>query len=132
MPHRILVVDDDPAVHRMVSALFTTQGSVVEAVRSGVQGLRMLKERDFDLVVVDAMAAAGPATPFVHAVVMECPDMCSRLVVGVSSAGDMPEGALEGGARSARKPFNLRELSAVAQEIFASSPPRSPAATEGR
>lgn len=132
VPHRVLVVDDDPAVHRMVSALFTTQGAVVEAVRSGGQGLRMLKERDFDLVVVDAMAAAGPATPFVHALAAECPDVCSRLVVGVSSSGDMPEGALEAGARSARKPFNLRELSAVAQEIFASSPPRSPAATEGR
>ena len=42
---RILVVDDDPAVHRMVSALFTPQGAVVEAVRSGTQGIRMLKER---------------------------------------------------------------------------------------
>ena len=36
------------------------------------------------------------------------------------------------GSRGARKPFNLRELNAVAQEIFASTPPRSPAATEGR
>jgi CheY-like chemotaxis protein len=28
---------------------------VVEAVRSGTQGIRMLKERDFDLVVLDLM-----------------------------------------------------------------------------
>ncbi|MGH7579489.1 MAG: ATP-binding protein, partial [Gemmatimonadales bacterium] len=35
--HHILVVDDDPAVHRLVSALFTPQGHVVEAVRSGSQ-----------------------------------------------------------------------------------------------
>jgi hypothetical protein len=39
---------------------------------------------------------------------------------------------VQAGARGARKPFNLRELNAVAQEIFASTPPRSPAATEGR
>ncbi len=130
--HRILVVDDDPAVHRMVSALFTPQGAVVEAVRSGSQGIRMLKERDFDLVVADAMAAVGPARLFVHAVGADCPEMGARLVVGMSGNGDLPEGVAEAGARGVRKPFNLRELNAVAQEVFASTLPRSPAATEGR
>jgi two-component system NtrC family sensor kinase len=129
---RILVIDDDPAVHRMVSALFTPQGAVVEAVRSGTQGIRMLKERDFDLVVVDAMAAVDPSRPFLQAVAAECPDLCGRLVVGVAGNGELHEAAVQAGARGARKPFNLRELNAVAQEIFASTPPRSPAATEGR
>jgi len=130
--HRILVVDDDPAVHRTVSALFTPQGAVVEAVRSGAQGLRMLKERDFDLVVADAMSAVGPSELFVHAVASECPELCARLVVGFSGNGDLPDRAAQAGCRGARKPFNLRELNAVAQDIFASTPPRSPAATEGR
>jgi two-component system NtrC family sensor kinase len=129
---RILVVDDDPAVHRMVSALFTPQGAVVEAVRSGRQGIRMLKERDFDLVVVDALAAVDPSRPFVQAVASECPELCGRLLVGVAGNGELHEAAVQAGARGARKPFNLRELNAVAQEIFASTPPRSPAATEGR
>ena len=129
---RILVVDDDPAVHRMVSAIFTPQGAVVEAVRSGAQGIRMLKERDFDLVIVDAMAAVDPARPFVQAVAAERPELCGRLVVGVAGNGELHEAALQAGARGTRKPFNLRELDAVAQEIFASTPPRSPAATEGR
>ena len=129
--HRILVVDDDPAVHRMVSALFTPQGAVVEAVRSGTQGIRMLKERDFDLVVADAMSAVGPAKLFVQALPAECPGMGGRLVVGIAGNGDLPVEAVEAGARGARKPFNLRELNAVAQEIFASALPRSPAATDG-
>jgi two-component system NtrC family sensor kinase len=130
--YRVLVVDDDPAVHRMVSALFTPQGAVVEAVRSGSQGIRMLKERDFDLVVADAMAAVGPDQLFVQAVTAECPELCGRLVLAVSGNGDLPDAAAEAGARGARKPFNLRELNAVAQEIFASTPPRSPAAMEER
>jgi two-component system NtrC family sensor kinase len=129
---RILVVDDDPAVHRTVSALFTPQGAVVEGVRSGVQGLRMLKERDFDLVVADAMAAVGPSELFLEAVASECPELCGRLLIGVSGNGDLPDRVVEAGVRGARKPFNLRELNAVAQEILASTPPRSPAATEGR
>jgi two-component system NtrC family sensor kinase len=130
--HRILVVDDDPAVHRLVSALFTPQGHVVEAVRSGSQGLRMLNERDFDLIVADAMAAAGPSELFVQALASRRPDACARVVLGVSGNGDLPEPMPDFGVRRTRKPFSLRDLSALAEEIFASSPPRSPAAREGR
>jgi two-component system, NtrC family, sensor kinase len=130
--HRILVVDDDPAVHRLVSALFTPQGHVVEAVRSGSQGLRMLKDRHFDLIVADAMASAGPSELFVQALAIQRPETCSRVVLGVTGNGDLPEPVPDFGVRRTRKPFSLRDLSALAEEIFASSPPRSPAATEGR
>ena len=130
--HRILVVDDDPAVHRLVSALFTPQGHVVEAVRSGTQGLLMLQEREFDLIVADAMAAAGPSELFVQALAAQRPETCGRLVLGVSGHGDAAEGELDAAVRRTRKPFSLRDLNALAQEIFASTPPRSPAATEGR
>jgi CheY-like chemotaxis protein len=126
------VVDDDPAVHRLISALFTPQGHVVETVRSGSQGLLVLSERDFDLIVADAMAAAGPTELFVQALMARHPEACTRLVLGVSGNGDPGDPAAAGGVRRARKPFSLRDLNALAQEIFASSPPRSPAATEGR
>jgi hypothetical protein len=129
---RILVVDDDPAVHRLVSALFTPQGHVVEAVRSGSQGLRMLQEHDFDLIVADAMAVAGPSELFVHALAAHRPEACARVVLGVTGNGDLAEPAPGFGVRRTRKPFSLRDLNALAEEIFASSPPRSPAATEGR
>jgi two-component system, NtrC family, sensor kinase len=127
---RILVVDDDPAVHRVVSALFTPEGHVVEAVRSGAQGLRMLRERSFDLIVADALAAVAPARLFVGALAADCPESCGRLIVGVSGAAESADLAAHESVRRLRKPFNLRDLHAVASEVFASSPPRSPAATE--
>jgi two-component system NtrC family sensor kinase len=130
--HRILVVDDDPAVHRLVSALFTPQGHVVEAVRSGSQGLRMLKDRHFDLIVADAMASVGQSELFVHALVTQRPETCARVVLGVTGNGDLPEPGPDFGIRRIRKPFSLRDLNALAEEIFASSPPRSQAATEAR
>jgi two-component system NtrC family sensor kinase len=129
---RILVVDDDPAVHRVVSALFTPEGHVVEAVRSGAQGLRMMRERSFDLIVADALAAVAPARLFVGALAADCPESCDRLIVGVSGSAESPDLAAHEGVRRLRKPFNLRELHAVASEVFASTPPRSPAATEAR
>ena len=92
------MVDDDPAVHRLVSALFTPQGHVVEAVRSGSRALRMMKERDFDLIIADAMAAAGPSELFVQALAAQRPDACARLVLGVSGNGECPTRAPSGRA----------------------------------
>jgi two-component system NtrC family sensor kinase len=130
--HRILVVDEDPAVHRLVSALFTPEGHVVEAVRSGEQGLRMLRERQFDVIIADAMARAGTTELFVHALAGAQPESCHRLIVGWAGAGDLAEPLPDGGIRQVRKPFNLRDLHALAGEILASSPPLSPAATAER
>ena len=129
---RILVVDDDPAVHRVVSALFTPEGHVVEAVRSGAQGLRMLRERSFDLIVADALAAVAPARLFVGALAADRPESCDRLILGVSGTAESADLAAHDSVRRLRKPFNLRDLHAVASEVFASTPPRSPAATEAR
>jgi two-component system, NtrC family, sensor kinase len=129
---RILVVDDDPAVHRVVSALFTPEGHVVEAVRSGAQGLRMLRERSFDLIVADALAAVAPARLFVGALAADCPESFERLILGVSGNAESADLAAHESVRRLRKPFNLRDLHAVASEVFASTPPRSPAATEAR
>ena len=128
---RVLVVDEDPAVHRLVSALFTSEGHVVEAVRSGEQALRLLRERHFDLVIADAMARAGTTELFLHAVASESPETCRRMVLG--HADGESEGLAETGMRRLRKPFNLRDLRSVGQEILgASSPPPPPAATATR
>jgi two-component system NtrC family sensor kinase len=127
--HRILVVDEDPAVHRLVSALFTPEGHVVEAVRSGEQGLRMLRERPFDVIIADAMARAGATDLFVRAFAEACPESCHRLIVGIAGNGEPVEPLPNSGIRQVRKPFNLRDLHAIAGEILASSPPQSPAAT---
>jgi two-component system NtrC family sensor kinase len=130
--HRILVVDDDLAVHRLVSALFAPEGHVVEAVRSGSQGLRMLQEGEFELIIADARMTAGASTLFVHALASARPESSAKLILGYSSQGDLPERLPEGVVHTARKPFNLRDLHSLAVEILASSPPRSPASTAAR
>jgi hypothetical protein len=52
--------------------------------------------------------------------------------VGWAGNGEASEPLPDGGIRRVRKPFNLRDLHAIAGEILASSPPPSPAATAGR
>jgi CheY-like chemotaxis protein len=113
---RILVVDEDPAVHRLMSALFAPEGHAVEAVRSGEQALRLAQEGEYDLIIADAHIAAGAAEPFANALLDACPQVRGRLVV--ACAGEELAAQLSEPLRRVTKPFNLRDLRMVAKEIL--------------
>jgi two-component system NtrC family sensor kinase len=125
---RILVVDEDPSVHRLLSALFTPQGYSVESVRTGEQGLKLAQEQEFDLIITDVRVPAGPADLFAHALLDARPGCGCRLVVACSGEEDLPTPLAQQPVRRVRKPFNLRDLRTVANEIL-NSPPPSPAST---
>ncbi len=115
---RILVVDEDPSVHRLLSALFAPEGHAVEAVRTGEQALKLAQEREYDLIIADVGVPAGPAELFAGALLDACPAAGRRLVVACSGEEDLP-GPLAGQPiHRVRKPFNLRDLKAVANEIL--------------
>ncbi|MGH7514488.1 MAG: ATP-binding protein [Gemmatimonadales bacterium] len=129
---RVLVVDADPGVHRLVNALLSPEGIEVESVRAGDQGLRLAGERAYDLIIADARATAGAAELFIHALAAASPAAMDRLVVTYTGQAE-PADLLPGRpVPHARKPFNLRDLHALASQVLASSPPRSPASRAAR
>ena len=58
-PLRILAVDDEPALARMVGLMLKKHGHLVEAVTSGEQALERLEQQPFDLVISDLGLGAG-------------------------------------------------------------------------
>ena len=117
-PRRILVVDEDPAVHRLVHALFAPEGHAVESVRSGEQALQLARDGDYDMIIADVRMAAGPSEPFTRALLQACPHTRSRLVVACSGDDDFSGAPNEQPVRRVTKPFNPRDLRTVAQEIL--------------
>ncbi|MEO8088964.1 MAG: ATP-binding protein [Gemmatimonadales bacterium] len=115
---RILIVDEDPAVHRLLTALFTPEGHAVEAVRSGEQGLRLVREREYDMIIADVHAATGPAELFADALLEAYPGAVGRLVVVCTGEEESPGRLAQHPVHRVRKPFNLRDLKAVANQIF--------------
>jgi DNA-binding response OmpR family regulator len=52
---RVLVVDDDPELLRLVSRMLRSRGMVVEEASRGLEALSQLKKTTPDLIVLDAM-----------------------------------------------------------------------------
>jgi len=118
----ILLVDEDPAVRRMVKALFGRDGHTVEVARNPQHALDLVRTRAFDLILVDSEARAQDRL-FVEQLVESQPELKDRVLV---ARGDLPPAAEEELARLSlhyvRKPFNLRDLRDEAARVWAAHP----------
>lgn len=110
----ILLVDNDISVHRVVTALFSGEGYLVETIRTGPQALKLATGREFDLVIAEARAVAEPGLLFVRALMTLRPHYRDRLIL---STDETPTPTRDG-IPTVSKPFNLRELKALADEIL--------------
>lgn len=65
---KILVVDDDPVIRKLVSRLISKEGHQVETANDGVEGLAKFKEFEPDVIVSDVLMPA-----------MDGYEFCSRI-----------------------------------------------------
>lgn len=115
----ILVVDDDPAIQRVVQALFGREGHLVEVARDAAHGFALVAERNYDLIIVDGRVA-GAGRLFVEELLDRDPALKDRTLVATGDVRPTTERALERlGLRYVRKPFNLRDLRDEAARIWA-------------
>ncbi len=119
----ILLVDEDPAVRRMVKALFGRDGHAVEVARNPQHALELAQRGGFDLIIADARAAArGGGKLFVEELVARLPTLRDRTIVATGDVGAATEETLTRlGLRYVRKPFNLRDLRDEAARLWAAA-----------
>jgi two-component system NtrC family sensor kinase len=117
----ILLVDDDPAVRRMVKALFARDGHMVEVARNPQHALDLASTHSYDLILADAQARAHEHL-FVEQLLESHPGLKGRVLV---ATGDLAPAAGEALARLSlryvRKPFNLRDLRDEAARVWAAT-----------
>ena len=117
----ILLVDDDPAVRRLVVALFGREGHTVEVARNAQHGLELASSQRFDLIIVDGQTSTKGKL-FVEELVARAPDLKPRTLVATGDVRPATEEALQRlGLRYVRKPFNLRDLREEAARLWAAT-----------
>lgn len=55
----VLVVDDEEKVRKYMSRLLTKRGFNVDTAADGTEALNMIKEREFDVVLLDVLMPGG-------------------------------------------------------------------------
>lgn len=118
---RILLVDEDAGVRRVVQALFGREGHTVETARTGAHALELAAEGRFDLIIADARVTATGRL-FVEELVGRLPALKDRLLVATGDVRPATEETLRRlSLRYVRKPFDLRDLRDAAARLWAAS-----------
>src|SRR5580765_7672611 len=105
-PKTILVVDDDPAIHRFARAVLEAAGFSVTAVRDGAEALAALPSVRPDLILLDLMMPVMDG----WGVLAELRDRPAPPVIVLSEVADPRRALAEGAAACLGKPVTAAVL----------------------
>jgi two-component system NtrC family sensor kinase len=115
----ILVVDEDPAIRRMISVLLAGPIQVVEAASDAGAAIGLLEEREFDVVIADARAPVSAGERFADHLFRRWPDFKERSILLTADVRPETEAWLTSlGCPYFIKPFRIGELKAATARIL--------------
>ena len=107
---KILIVDDDEGMRKTLAGVLKIKGFNVDTAEDGYDALEMIKNTEFDVILMDIwMPGINGVETFIQ-VKEICPQIDVIMVTGYS-VGDLVDKALSEGAKGIiYKPFEIEDL----------------------
>ena len=130
---RLLLVDDETGFTDVLAKRLTRRGLTVAVAQSGAEGLRLLREHDFDVAVLDLKMVDMGGIEVLKVFRKMVPGMPVVMLTGHGSEEAARDGLRAGAADYLLKPCAIDELleklqAAVDRAALAAAPPPEPAA----
>jgi DNA-binding response OmpR family regulator len=115
---RVLVLEDDPAIRKLLVAALRRESLEVDAGSDGAEGLLRVQEREYAVILLDLMMPRLNGLEFLAAFRRAAPG--ARSVIVVTTASDelllaaLPPGEVHA---VVRKPFDVYSLVAMIREV---------------
>ncbi len=109
----ILVVDDDPALRQSLQEVLEAEGYEVTTAADGEQGLALLKEESFDLVLSDLALPGLDGMGLLKYLVSEQPGLPCIIITGYGSINNAVTAMRQGAYDYFTKPVDSTELRLV-------------------
>ena len=116
----ILVVDDEPEIRKLVSAMLTSHGYQVILADTGEQAVKAFRKqaKDIDLLLTDVVAP-GMAGPTLADQLTELkPDLRVLFMSGYDNRQVVQKYVVEKGSLLLPKPFTVKQLQDKVDEAF--------------
>lgn len=109
--HGVLVVEDDPAIRRLVTMVLKREGYEVEVAADGLEAVLKLGILDFDVIVLDLMMPHLDGFTFLSTFARNDPDRLRKVIVtSAASPAVIRERMLLQPFAVLPKPFEIEEL----------------------
>lgn len=124
---RILVVDDEPGLRRLLSDFFTHLGYQVETASDGLEGFRQTSLHEYDLVTMDIRMPGVNGVESLRSISM-VGSKPKILVLSGYLTDEIVEDCRAAGASAAlQKPVDLNTLRRTVEELLGPAPGKPPA-----
>lgn len=109
--HGVLVVEDDPAIRRLVSMVLARQGYRVDAASDGLEAVLKLGVSEYDVIVLDLMMPNLDGFTFLNTLAQNDPKRLEKVIVTSAASPALIRERMEGSPfHVLPKPFDLSEL----------------------
>lgn len=112
----ILVIDDEPVVCRSCERFLSGEGYGVDTVLRGRDGIQLLQEKEFDIVIADLKMPDISGMEVLEYVKKNFPDIQFIMITGYSTIANAVESIKKGAFDYIPKPFTPQELLSVVRE----------------
>ena len=126
-PVRVLVVDDEPDIRRVMSRALTTQGIKVDSAADAAGALQQLGRASYDLVLLDVLMPGTSGVDLLATVLRQVPDQRVMMVSALNEPRVRVTCLESGAVDYLSKPFVLAELVARVRVHARRDPPAVPA-----
>ena len=120
--HRIMAIDDENIVGKMIKTVFEQDGYIVEAFLNPVPALARLKEEKFDVVITDLKMKDMDGIEVLKTIKKESPETKVIMITAFASL----DAAVEAFRRNADdffpKPVKISDLKACVRRLLKESP----------
>ena len=110
MNERILIVDDDADIRKVLSSILSEEGYLVAAVENGKQALKATENQFFDLALIDVELPGIKGTELLHKLKETQPRMVKIILTGFPSFENAMKAVNEGADGYILKPFEGGKL----------------------
>ncbi len=119
MAARVLVVDDERYVRRLIRDSLTREGYEVETAESGTEALRMLRENPCDVVIADVVMPGMDGLDLLKRLKRDHPEVGVVILTGKPLRHDLSEFLLAGADEFLTKPFQIPVLREAVERVLA-------------
>ncbi|MDX9999970.1 MAG: sigma-54 dependent transcriptional regulator [Polyangia bacterium] len=117
-PIKVLVIDDERSVCLTCRRILETEGYLVDTTLSGVEGVHLAQEGDYDVVLLDLKMKDMNGMEALEAIKQDRPDVIVIIITGYATIQTSIEAIKKGAFHYVPKPFTPQELSMVVHKAI--------------
>jgi CheY-like chemotaxis protein len=117
--HGVLVVEDDPAIRRLVTMVLQRHGYRLESACDGLEAVLKLGVGEYDVIVLDLMMPNLDGFTFINTLAENEPERLRSVIVTSAASPAVIRERMRGGPfRVLPKPFDIHELVATVESCI--------------